>query len=167
MQTDSLGQSSAIELFFNWLFGNGQDKIYDENSEVVNDLRKSRKMNSLIQSAFDNYYDNELSFTKGTDVFTTEDGHDLHYAINKFRYTISIDRETRTRGFWFWKRKETRLVATVTVSDFYNFDESNNEKTIGTILNNIAFVYHNVFGGGEDYEFSAIYTVKTEWSKVQ
>ena len=58
-----------------------------------------------------------------------------------------------------------RYCATVMVYDEYNFDEYRKGLTFGNVMNNIAYGYYNA-GGGNDYDWYAIYTYYTEWEKV-
>ena len=84
-------------------------------------------------------------------------------AFGAVSYIITVRTETRTRGVWFWKHEQTRYVAEVMVSDFYNFD-SKPWSGLGNILNNGAAILHCV-GVGKDYYWEANYSYATKWER--
>lgn len=58
--------------------------------------------------------------------------------------------------------KKTRYIATVEVSDTYNFDEFRDWNSFGSVANNLAYLYH-LLGGGYDYAWTATFTQATKW----
>ncbi len=167
MRCDFAGQSSAIDLFFGWLTGNGEDQTYNKESNLVKNLLKSKKMQGFIKTAIDNYRNGE-SITEDDAEFTRQDdGYDLYLSLQHFHYRIKVHEETRIKGFWLWKHQETRYIAEVTVTDVYNFDSLRKWNSFGNDMNNLAYIYHNVFGGGNDYAITAEYQVRTKWYKIK
>ncbi|MBR6825252.1 MAG: hypothetical protein IKM59_01760 [Oscillospiraceae bacterium] len=86
---------AAIELLDEWLSGDGDDQLYEEDSEIVKALNKSDKMHRFIDWAIDNYKKGKpLSF--GTEKFTAdEDGYNLNLSTQQFSYVISVKKESR------------------------------------------------------------------------
>ena len=156
---------AAFEFLDTWLIGDGSKQYYDEDSDIVKALKKSRKMQSLINNAIDNYRAG-IENKSGTGEFThAEDGWELYLSTQHFSYEITVESETRTIGFWFWKHDEIRYVATVVVYDIYNFDSLRPWDGFGNMLNNGAYIL-NVFGIGNDYTWYATYTYSTRWEDV-
>ena len=85
--------------------------------------------------------------------------------MQHFSYQIYVERQTRTSGILFWKQRQERYVATVTVYDEYDFDLKE-WKGIGNTLNNIARILHIGMGVGRDYKWTAVYTYNTSWKKI-
>ena len=166
MYTDSTGcypLQTAFEFLETWLTGNEDEQNYSEESRIVKQLKKSKKMQSYIDSAIENYKSGQ-STTTGYGEFTAgEDGYELYLSTQHFDYTITVAEETRTVGIWFWKHEETRYTATVTVHDTYNFDTFREWNSFGNTMNNLAYAYH-ILGGGNDFEWFATYTYSTKWT---
>ena len=156
---------TAFEMLNTWLNGDGTDQYYSKKSRIVKQLKKSSKMQAAINTAIENYKAGQ-SVTFGYGEFTSEeDGWDLYLSTQHFSYTITVEKETRTVGFLWWKHKEERYVATVEVYDRYDFNNLREWNSFGNIMNNLAYIYH-IFGGGDDYEWFATYTYTTKWEDV-
>ena len=166
MYTDSTGcypLQTAFEFLETWLTGDEDEQNYSEESRIVKQLKKSKKMQSYIDSAIENYKSGQ-STTTGYGEFTAgEDGYELYLSTQHFDYTITVAEETRTVGIWFWKHEETRYTAAVTVHDTYNFDTFREWNSFGNTMNNLAYAYH-ILGGGNDFEWFATYTYSTKWT---
>jgi hypothetical protein len=157
---------AARDLLNQWLNGDGSKQIYKSKSSIVRALKKSAKMNGYIERAINNYKSTGKSHTGLlTGEFTRKaDGWDLYLSTQHFSYEIFVKRETRTRGFWFWKYKQERYVATVYVYDEYDFDPKP-WKGVGNVMNNIAWIL-NCGGVGNDYKWTATYTSETKWKRI-
>lgn len=78
---------------------------------------------------------------------------------------MKIHRETRTIGFWFWKRKQSRYVADVVIYDTYDFTEWRNDGSLGSIANNIAYI-GQMMGFIQPYDWSANFVMATAWENI-
>ncbi len=166
MYIDSTGCYSlqiAFEFFATWLIGNGGTRTYFGGSRIVKQLKNSKKMQSFIDLAIENYKNGQTTTTGSGEFKAEEDGYELYLSIQRFDYKINVIEETRTVGFWWWKHKETRYTAIVTVHDKYNFDSFRSWNSFGNIMNNFAYAYH-LSGGGNDFDWYAIYTYSTKWT---
>ena len=156
---------AAFVFLETWLNGNGSIQNYTVKSRIVKKLKKSKKMQSYVGKAIDNYKAGQ-SITSGYGEFTAaEDGYELYLSTQHFSYTVTIAEESRTTDFWWWKHTEARYTATVVVHDIYNFDKLREWNSFGNVMNNIAFLY-NALGGGRDYEWFATYKYSTKWKTV-
>ena len=157
--------AAAVDFLNTWLTGDGSKQNYSEGSSIVKALKKSDKMQEIIDEAISNYKSGERK-TTGTGEFTAhKDGWELYLSTQHFDYQIDVVKETRTKGIWFWKHEEERYIAEVVVHDVYNFDSIRPWNSFGNILNNGAFIL-NVMGVGNDYEWYATYAYTTKWEKV-
>ena len=167
MYTDATGcypLQTAFEFFDKWLNGDGEEENYSKDSRIVKLIKKSKKMKAYIQLAIANFEAGQ-SVTTGYGEFTREeDGDELYLSTQHFDYTITIVKEFRTVGF-FRPREMMCYRATITVHDTYNFDSLREWEGFGNVMNNLAYIYH-VFGGGNDFEWSATYTYSTKWTDV-
>lgn len=121
-------------------------------------------MQEKVNEAILNYQnDSSNYYVRDTVEFTRDDGWNFYLAFGAVSYIITVRTETRTRGVWFWKHEQTRYVAEVMVSDFYNFD-SKPWSGLGNILNNGAAILHCV-GVGKDYYWEANYSYATKWER--
>lgn len=166
--TDSCGRyplQAAFEFFYTWLTGNSGKKSYTKKSRIVKQLQASKKVSSYIDEAIDNYK-NGVPLTTGTGEFTAvEDGYELYLSTQHFDYTIAVEEDTRTKGFWWWKHKEKRYTATVEIHDVYNFDEVREWNSFGNVMNNLAIAY-DIFVGGYDFDWTATFTYSTKWTDI-
>ncbi len=154
---------AAFEFLRTWLSGDGDEQNYSEGSRIVKKLKKSKKMQFDIAAAIDNYKAGQ-STTTGYGEFTSgEDGYELYLSTQHYDYTITVVEEFRTVGIWWWKHKETRYTATVTVHDIYNFDTLREWNSFGNVMNNLAYIYH-FLEGGNDFEWFATYTHSSKWT---
>ena len=164
---DSLGLfplRAARDLLDKWVFEDEDEYYFDERSKITKSLKKSKKMETIIQNAIEAAKDGQ-PVTSGEGEFTaSDDGWDLYLSTQHFSYTITVEKQERTIGL-FKKRDQVRYVAVVEVSDTYNFDKIREWNGIGNILNNGAYIAHG-FGFGTDYEWSATYTYTTQWEDV-
>lgn len=88
---------------------------------------------------------------------------DLSYSVGKASYTMDISRETKTTGFWMFKRTKTRYVADVKVEDIYNFDEYRDDERFGSIMNNFGYDMQKS-GIIKPYSWDANFKIYGEWS---
>ena len=164
---DKTGQfflNAAIQLLKRWLNGDGTTQYYGEKTAPVKALKRSEKMREKVNEAILNYQnDSSNYYVRDTVEFTRDDGWNSYLAFGAVSYIITVRTETRTRGVWFWKHEQTRYVAEVMVSDFYNFD-SKPWSGLGNILNNGAAILHCV-GVGKDYYWEANYSYATKWER--
>ena len=164
---DKTGQfflNAAIQLLKRWLNGDGTTQYYGEKTAPVKALKRSEKMQEKVNEAILNYQnDSSNYYVRDTVEFTRDDGWNSYLAFGAVSYIITVRTETRTRGVWFWKHEQTRYVAEVMVSDFYNFD-SKPWSGLGNILNNGAAILHCV-GVGKDYYWEANYSYATKWER--
>ena len=164
---DKTGQfflNAAIQLLKRWLNGDGTTQYYGEKTAPVKALKRPEKMQEKVNEAILNYQnDSSNYYVRDTVEFTRDDGWNSYLAFGAVSYIITVRTETRTRGVWFWKHKQTRYVAEVIVSDFYNFD-SKPWSGLGNILNNGAAILH-CFGVGKDYYWEANYSYATKWEQ--
>ena len=162
---DSVGYyplQTAFEFLERWLTGDGSEQKFTEKDKVTKKIKKSSQMQSAIDTAIEQYKEGQTP-KPGSLHFTPDDGgYELYLGIQHCSYSITVTKETKTTGFWFWKKEKTRYVATVTVSDIYNFDEIRDWNSFGSIANNLAYIY-NLLGGGHDYEWTATFTQTTKW----
>ena len=88
---------------------------------------------------------------------------DLWLAVRSARFKMTIETETRTRGFWFFKRTQTRYNVFVTVTDHYDFNSGNESGDgVGSLLNNVGYwLQENHWGTVFDWEANYVYT--TAW----
>ena len=154
---------AAQEMLSTWLNGDGSAQFYGEKSKLVKALKKSTIMNEIITSAINNCRKTGTNSFSDSVKFTSSDSMDLYLSIRRCEYTITIKEEYRTIGFWMWKIHQKRYVATIVLSDFYNFDGIEPWDSFGRICNNGAFILHNVFAVGMDYKWTAKYTYTTVW----
>jgi len=91
-----------------------------------------------------------------------KDSLDLFLAVRRCNYTIQIIEEKRTTGVWIWEREQTRYSITITVSDRYDFT-SQPWDSVGNYLNNAAWILHDYFDVGKDYQWDATFTYTTKW----
>lgn len=156
---------TAFDFLERWLSGDGSDQEFTEQDQVTKKIKKSSQMQSAIDNAIEQYKDGQLP-KSGSLHFTPDNGgYELYLGIQHCSYSITVTEETKTTGLWFWKKEKTRYVATVVVSDIYNFDEIRDWNSVGSIANNIAYIY-NLLGGGHDYEWTATFTQTTKWETV-
>ena len=87
---------------------------------------------------------------------------DLSYSVGKASYSMKIAEETKTSGFWIFKKTKSRYVINVTVSDIYDFDEYRTDKSLGSILNNWGYDMQQI-GFIKPYAWEATYTVYEKW----
>ncbi len=155
----------AIEFLFEWIYGDGEPKIYSESSRLSRILKENKKMQSYVDNAIESYKKGD-PIEPGSGEFTSDaDGNELYLSTQHFDYSITVTKETRTTGWWIWTRKEERYTATVTVHDTYNFDHVREWNSFGNVMNNLAFIYDTIIGGA-DFEWYATYTYSTAWTVV-
>ena len=87
-------------------------------------------------------------------------------AAQHCNYSITVITETKETGFWFFKKKKTRYVASVTVYDTYDFNEIREWTGLGNILNNGAFLAHEYLDIGADYGWEIYYVYYGDWENV-
>ena len=167
---DVNGCNSAIDLLLTWLFGDGSDQKYEDCSDLVRALRRSKKMKGFINEAIDEskkgFLDGHEIHENQSAIFTREeDGSELYLALHKFSYTITVTKEIKVTKFLWWTFKKHRYKADVTVTDTYNFDKIQEWDSFGNVMNNLAYLYHEKLGGGKDYDIEATYTVYTKWKR--
>ena len=154
---------TAIEMLKTWLYGNGESQTYKEGSNFVEAVKESTKMDKIIKTAVRDYIDTGDWFCDGTVNFNTDDGLDLYLSTHSASYEITVSEVTRNISFsiggYNINIKETWYIASVKISDLYNFDMKKWESA-GNILNNLAAVAHNNIGIGTDYYWTAEYSVK-------
>ena len=160
--------SIARNLLKTWLTGDGSKKVFTKGTALVKALRKNTQMQNHVNTAISNYkIDSTNSTYSGTVHFQpSTDGMDLYLGVQHANVSISVSKETRTTGVWFWKKTQERYVATVTLTDSYDFDNLRTWRTVGSILNNGAFLAHEYMGVGTDYDFSANYICYTSWETI-
>lgn len=144
-----------------WILGGGKDLILKNNSLVSRALKKSKTMQKEINEEIEKYKKGQ-KYGTGTVIFKKNEP-DLWLGIRRANYVLTIDKETKTTGFWFFKKRKTRYVVNVKVSDTYDFnvgDESGDG--IGSLLNNFGYLMQeqNV---GKAYYWEANYVYKTKW----
>ena len=156
---------TAFDFLDRWLTGDGSKQEFGDRDQVTKKIKKSAQMQSAIYNAIEQYKNGQTP-DPGSLHFTPDDGgYELYLGIQHCSYSITITKETKPAGIWFWKKEKTRYVATVEVSDIYNFDEIRDWNSFGSIANNIAYIY-NLLGGGHDYEWTATFTQATRWETV-
>ena len=154
-----------VDFLKRWINGDGSKQEFDEQDNVTKKIRESEQMQIAISNAIEQYKSGQTP-NPGTLHFTPDDGgNDLYLSIQHCSYSIVVTEETRTTGFWFWKKEQIRYVVIVEVSDIYDFDEIRDWNSVGSIANNMAYIYH-LFGGGNDYEWTATFTQTTKWEKI-
>jgi hypothetical protein len=128
-------------------------------------------MQSFIDAAIDKHKSGDVNIdgqatTTGTGECTAEeDGYELYLSTQHFDYSITVVKETRTKGILWWKHEEVRYKAIVSVHDTYNFDKFRECNSFGNVMNNLAYSHH-ILGGGNDFEWYATYTYSTKWTDV-
>ena len=151
----------AIELLKEWIFGNGEDHYYDDNSIVSKKLRKSKTMEVAIEGAIQKYENNE-EYTTGT-VYFGNDEMDLWLGVRRASYELEIEEETRVVGFWIFQKTQTRYVVQVKVYDTYNFNVGNETGDgLGSVLNNWGY-WAQENNLGQEYYWEAQYEYTTKW----
>lgn len=167
LYTDSAGcypLQTAFEFLDRWLTGDGSKQEFTDRDQLTRKIKKSSQMQNAITEAVKQYQDGQMS-ASGTLNFTPDNGgYELYLGIQHCLYTINVTTETKTTGFWFWKQEKKRYVATVVISDTYDFDEIRDWNSLGSIANNLAYIYH-LLGGGHNYEWTATFTQVTKWEK--
>ena len=78
---------------------------------------------------------------------------------------MSITEETKTTGFWIFKKTKKRYITSVVVSDVYDFTEFREPNSIGSKLNNWGYENQNE-GDIIPFAWDASYTVYSDWESV-
>ena len=154
----------ARYLLTHWIKGKGKKLTLDKKSFVSKKIKKSSIMKTIIKEEIAKYKEGK-SYGTGRVCFNSDET-DLWLGVRKASYKMTIETETKTRGFWIFKKTQTRYVANVTVSDTYNFNIGNEEGDgIGSILNNWAY-WADENGIGVDYKWEAEFVYETKWETV-
>ena len=147
--------------------GNGEKQVYGAESDISKTLSKSKIMEDEIEKNLKDYkesgektvtYDGSVSLYGKDNIYDL----DLSYSVGKASYSMTIIEETKTTGFWFFKKTKSRYVINVTVSDVYNFDEYRNDQSLGSMLNNWGYDMQKN-GNIKPYSWDATYTVYKKW----
>ena len=157
----------AEKMLEEWLEGDGTNQHYGEESMLSKKLKKQKKFQDIYKNALTKYLagEDEDSWNSGSVYLGANDDLDLFLAVRRCNYKIVITEERRTNRVLFWESDEIRYVVTITVSDRYDFTEQPWDG-VGNILNNIAWLVHVTYDVGEDYDWDAVFTYKTDWQKV-
>lgn len=71
--------------------------------------------------------------------------------------------QTRTRGFWFFKKTEYRYAVNVKLYDTYDFNKGDETGDgLGSILNNFGYKLQEM-GIGETFYWELNYVYTTKW----
>ena len=150
--------ATAVELLFLWLYGDGSDQYFGNNSSLADDFRASPKMNAIIDDAIEIYKRTGQTFFYDTATITGFQEFDLWMGVRGFTYEISIEEETYSTGFWIWKKTYTQYNIEVVIQDIYNFNSGTDSGDgLGSILNNFAYDMHEK-GYGKDYAWKLSYS---------
>ena len=152
---------NAQLLFGNFLFGDGSYIRFGALTSISRKLKNSPIMQKKIEEEIAKFENGE-SYGVGSVYFDSSE-KDLWLAIRWADFKMTIETETRTRGFWFFKRTQTRYNVFVTVTDRYNFNSGNESGDgVGSLLNNAGYwLQENHWGTVFDWEANYVYT--TAW----
>ena len=153
---------NAFKFLEEWLFGTGEKKEYDEESGLSRKFKRSKKMRSIVDEAYQQFTDTGKLHFDGTCEFTSSDSLDLYLTAQNVSYTIDFTTEAhmekRLYGFLVIEVQSYYTYARVKISDTYDFDLKD-WNGVGNIMNNIACLSQGIFGIGTDYDWSAEYIV--------
>ena len=151
----------AKELLLHWIIGNGEPIKYDYYDDFILKFQRSRTMKLEINRQI-KLNVNGADNLDGSIIFTPPD-IDLWLGVRKADYKMTLVKETKTTGFWFFKKEKSRYKATITISDIYNFDTGNEKGDgIGSWLNNVGF-WAQSHKLGTSYHWSVTFDVWTRW----
>ena len=151
----------ALDLLLKWIYGNGENQYFDDDSSIAKKLKKSKTMRATIDKEIQKFENND---SYGSDsVYFGDDGPDLWLGIRRANYEVTITKETKESGFWIFKKTQTRYVVQVKVADTYNFNIGNETGDgLGSVLNNLGYwAQENELGN--EYEWEVTYVYTTEW----
>ena len=150
---------SAVDLLAQWIFGDGSNQFWGEDSSLAKAFKNSDYMNSIIEDHINEYKATGKIEFHGERRITGFDEFDLWMGVRGFNYDVTISETTYTQGILWWKQEKTEYVVDVTVSDTYNFNKNTDSGDgLGSVLNNFAFDLHEK-GIGRDYFWELNYQV--------
>ena len=165
---DPTGHMIAYDMFEEAIFGDGSRKEYDEDSKLSKALAKSKALQTEFEENLAKFIDSgAIMYGTYFGSISTYDGEtlsekDLALSVGAARYIMTITREHQTSGFLWWKKEEVRYVATIIISDVYDFTEWRNDSSFGSIMNNLALI-GQIVGLVKPYHWSAEVVIRTEW----
>ena len=164
MYVDANGEAPlkvARYLLSYWIYGNGESLYLNKNSFVTKTIKKSKTMKEIIDSEI-RKYEKGSAYGTGNVTFKSNET-DLWLGVRNASYEISITKETKTTGFWFFKKTKTRYIVSVKVYDTYNFNTGDEKGDgIGSWLNNLGY-WAQKKEIGKEYYWEANYEYKTKW----
>ena len=148
---------SSVDLLAQWVFGDGSDQKFGENSSLAKAFKKSDYMNAIINGHINEYKKTGQSTFKNSDRISGFDEFDLWMGVRSFNYELVISERTYTTGTLWQKQEKTEYVVDVKIYDTYNFNSNiDSGDGVGSILNNFAYNLHEK-GIGNDYKFKLEY----------
>ena len=153
----------SFELFEQWLSREGGSVYYDSFTNVSKKISRSRTIKEQVDQAIIGYKERGETNQSGSVTFTSVEP-DLWLGVRNADYKLSITEEKRTVTLLpFWKFTFVRYVATIQVSDTYDFNIGNEQGDgIGSDLNNIGYGMQ-IVGLGKEYYWSTSFTYYTRW----
>ena len=149
------------------VFGNGKHQSYGTKSVVSKTLLKSKIMTTETInniSKFKNSGAAAKTYNGDVSLYGKDNDYDfdLSYSVGKASYSMYITKETKTTGFWVFKKTKSRYVVDVTVSDTYDFDEYRDDKSVGSLMNNLGYDLQKA-GVIKPYSWDANYKYYSKW----
>ncbi len=166
--SDPTGRILTIEMFDYAVLGDGEELYFEEESEMSKALKKSTALLKEFKKNIEKFIASGATLSGGYwGTFSTYEGDsftdkDLSLSVGSARYLMSISKETRTTGFLWWRKEESRYVADVLVWDVYDFTEWRTDDSFGSIMNNIAYIGQSM-GLIVPYYWQAKFTLTTKW----
>ena len=142
---------SSVDLLAQWVFGDGSDQKFGENSSLAKAFKKSDYMNAIIATCINEYKETGQTEFSGEPRITGFDEFDLWMGVRGFSYELVISERPYITGAPWQKQEKTEYVVDVKIYDTYNFNSNkDSDDGLGSILNNFAYNLHEK-GIGQDY----------------
>ena len=142
---------SSVDLLAQWVFGDGSDQKFGENSSLAKAFKKSDYMNAIIATCINEYKETGQTEFSGEPRITGFDEFDLWMGVRGFSYELVISERPYITGASWQEQEKTEYVVDVKIYDTYNFNSNKDSGDgVGSILNNFAYNLHEK-GIGQDY----------------
>ena len=151
---------AAMDLFMKFLYGDGKDQIFDDNSYMADKFRNNKTMNEICRQCVDNYIRTGKANYSGSASINGFDELDLWLAIRGCSYEISVSSREYSEGILWWKKTKIEYIVSVKIKDIYDFNRPDETGDgIGSLLNNFGYFLQEK-GIGNIYSVNITYTKK-------
>jgi RHS repeat-associated protein len=153
----------AATLLWQSFLGDGEDVDYSNNLDFLYTFTQSPTMNALINDTVAKFKVsglNKNTYTGTVSFYNNASEIDLRLGVGLGNYSINISKETKTVGI-FNKKQVTVYHVTVTISDYYNFDNIRTSGSVTDKLNNWGYDRQNE-GDIKPFKWSFTYSFELE-----